>query len=151
MNFRSIEPFGLLDSNLNLIEHKTYNIFGESKEITFTLAGYGVDDITNAQERAYNEFLGNSLDYITLIEGALFNYYILNREKIYQDLPYDEMVPHVQIVFDLKKVFDWGQLYFLPNGDIVFMFEATFEPELGIGVLIVDKYVKTINVQEYFI
>lgn len=72
MNFQSIEPFGLLDFNLNLIEYKTYNIFGESKEITFTLAGYGVDDIINAQERAYNEFLGNSLDYITLIEGALF-------------------------------------------------------------------------------
>lgn len=151
MGLQSIEPFGFMDSNLNLIEHKKYIIFGESKEITFTLAGYEANDITNAQERAYNEFIDNSLDYITLIEESLFNYYKLNRAKIYQDLPDDGMVPYVQMVSDLRKVFDWDQLYFLPNGEIVFMFEATFEPELGIGVLIVDKCVKTINAQEYFI
>ncbi|WP_151827635.1 DUF6985 domain-containing protein [Acinetobacter oleivorans] len=151
MSLQSIEPFGFMDSKLNLIEHKKYIIFGESKEITFTLAGYGVEDITNAQERAYNEFIDNSLDYITLIEGALFDYYKLNRDKIYQDLPDEEMVPYVQMVSDLRNVFDWDQLYFLPDGEIVFMFEATFEPEMGIGVLIGDKCVKSINVQEYFI
>lgn len=151
MSLQSIEPFGFLDSNLNLIEHKKYTIFGELKDITFTLAGYEISDITNAQEQAYNEFITNSLEYIRLIEIALFNYYILNRDKIYQDLPDDIMVPYVKIVSDLRKVFDWNQVYFLPSGEIVFMFEATFEPEMGIGALIVDKCVKSINFQEYFI
>lgn len=77
MGLQSIEPFGFMDSNLNLIEHKKYIIFGESKEITFTFAGYEANDITNAQERAYNEFIDNSLDYITLIELKYIKIYLM--------------------------------------------------------------------------
>lgn len=148
---QSIEPFGFLDSNLNLTQPKSFCIWGAIKEITFTLSGYEISDITEQQKQAYNEFIANPIEYIKIIETSLFDYYVLNRDEIYKDLLDDKMAPCIKIPSDLRIIFDWNQLYFLPNKGIVFMFEVSFEPEMGIGVLMADKEVQCIDVQAHFI
>lgn len=116
-------------------------IFGLEKEITLVIQTFDNDDITNNQRQTFDDFEKNKQRIISDVENEVLNYYRDNFESKASN------ASDVAGLVDLLKI----KIMYSEAGEdqeIGFIFSASFDPELGVGVLISNGKVEDVDVQD---
>ena len=117
------------------------------------------DPISQVQRAAFREFDSNKALICQRVEQALFDFYAENIERYRACFHPDEVdvkAPELSTADGLREllVLRCVKVMFNFDGDgrdIGFVFDATFDPELGIGVLVTNGFVSTVDVQDFLL
>ncbi|QZP21474.1 DUF6985 domain-containing protein [Pseudomonas sp. DR208] len=131
-------------------------IFGRLCEVELIVQTFDGDSISDIQRLAFREFSSNKAVVSLAVEKAIFSYYICRSEEYRESFDADEVdikapnahaVDHMRDLVTLKCIkvlspFDAGMR------QIGFIFDANFDPQLGLGVLVTDGSVETVDTQD---
>lgn len=131
----------------NLFWRRLYptEIFGKQINIQLVVDSYDDNDdgsdITTNQREAFLNFEKNKKDIIEEIEQAVLSYYkkITNNQMV----SFENIREMVNLKY-LKVIYtEIGE-----DRELGFIFDASFDPELGIGVLVSNERVVEVGVQD---
>ena len=131
----------------NLFWRRLYltEIFGKQINIQLVVDSYGDNDdgsdITTNQREAFLNFEKNKKDIIEEIEQAVLSYYkkITNNQMVsFEDIREMVNLKYLKVIYT-----EIGE-----DRELGFIFDASFDPELGIGVLVSNERVVEVGVQD---
>ena len=131
----------------NLFWRRLYptEIFGKQINIQLVVDSYVDNDggrhITTNQREAFLNFEKNKKDIIEEIEQAVLSYYkkITNNQMVsFEDIREMVNLKYLKVIYT-----EIGE-----DRELGFIFDASFDPELGIGVLVSNERVVEVGVQD---
>ena len=131
----------------NLFWRRLYltEIFGKQINIQLVVDSYDDNDdgsdITTNQREAFLNFEKNKKDIIEEIEQAVLSYYkkITNNQMVsFEDIREMVNLKYLKVIYT-----EIGE-----DRELGFIFDASFDPELGVGVLISNERVVDVGVQD---
>ena len=131
----------------NLFWRRLYltEIFGKQINIQLVVDSYDDaddgSDITTNQREAFLNFEKNKKDIIEEIEQAVLSYYkkITNNQMVsFEDIREMVNLKYLKVIYT-----EIGE-----DRELGFIFDASFDPELGIGVLVSNERVVEVGVQD---
>ncbi len=131
----------------NLFWRRLYltEIFGKQINIQLVVDSYDDNDdgsdITTNQREAFLNFEKNKKDIIEEIEQAVLSYYkkITNNQMVsFEDIREMVNLKYLKVIYT-----EIGE-----DRELGFIFDASFDPELGIGVLVSNERVVEVGVQD---
>lgn len=131
-------------------------IFGNRYEVPLVVQTFDGEPISETQRLAFREFDSNKNAVSLLVEEAVFNYYLGRLEEYRACFDGDEVdtkAPRVHAVDDMRDLVSLKcvkVMYAFNAGahEIGFIFDAVFDPQLGLGVLVTNGAVGTVDVQD---
>jgi uncharacterized protein YdbL (DUF1318 family) len=131
----------------NLFWRRLYltEIFGKQINIQLVVDSYDDaddgSDITTNQREAFLNFEKNKKDIIEEIEQAVLSYYkkITNNQMVsFEDIREMVNLKYLKVIYtEIEE-----------DRELGFIFDASFDPELGIGVLVSNERVVEVGVQD---
>ena len=140
-----------------MLWRRNYQVPFLTTERAVVLVVYGEDDadFEDAQYEAFKEFEANSNVILEEVEKALFEYYSSlfagNREKFESQA--DEMSPMISKreelddLVSLKKIIVM-ESFDTESGEIGFVLDAIWNPELGVGIKVVNGKVEAVGTRD---
>ncbi len=133
--------------------------FAEAFNVELVVQTFDDDPISPVQRAAFREFESNKELICQRVEQALFAFYTENIERYRECFSPDEVnvkAPKVETVSGLRDLLVLRCVKVMFNfesdeRDIGFVFDPTFDPELGIGVLVTNSLVSTVDVQDFLL
>ena len=131
----------------NLFWRRLYptEIFGKQINIQLVVDSYydndDGSDITTNQQEAFLNFEKNKKDIIEEIEQAVLSYYkkITNNQMVsFEDIREMVNLKYLKVIYT-----EIGE-----DRELGFIFDSSFDPELGIGVLVSNERVVEVGVQD---
>lgn len=134
-------------------------LFAEVVNAELVVQTFDDDPISPVQRAAFREFESNKELICQRVEQALFAFYSENIERYRECLSPDEVnvkAPKIETIRGLqdllvlscvKVMFNFGG----DQRDIGFVFDATFDPELGVGVLVTNSFVNSVDAQDFLL
>ena len=133
--------FGELEFDLFWSRPYLFEIFGQTQKVELVVQTFDDDEITDNQRQTFNDLEKNKAKVASDIQVAVFEYYKENFESSVSS------ISEVAGLVDLKKVkimhSDDGE-----DREVGFIFNADFDPELGVGVLVTNGEVEEVDVQD---
>ena len=136
---------GLIYENLFWRRLYLTEIFGKQINIQLVVDSYDDNDdgsdITTNQREAFLNFEKNKKDIIEEIEQAVLSYYkkITNNQMVsFEDIREMVNLKYLKVIYT-----EIGE-----DRELGFIFDASFDPELGIGVLVSNERVVEVGVQD---
>jgi hypothetical protein len=131
-------------------------IFGCHYEVPLVVQTFDGDSISQTQRLAFREFDSNKIAISLLIEKAVFNYYLGRVEECRGCFDAEEVdikAPRVHAVDDMRglvslKCVKVMSAFNARAREIGFIFDATFDPQLGLGVLVTNGSVEAVDTQD---
>jgi hypothetical protein len=142
--------FGLLRFDYTGYRSYALDLFGGPTETLLRVEADGPDDITDGQRRAFVAFREHEAAIVSQVVLALSGY--LRAEDAHSDAAGG--APPVDLEDRACRPTLWLRHFcflYSSSGDrrIGFVFEGGPDPELGIGVLVVDEVVKQAGAQDF--
>ena len=131
-------------------------IFGRSYKVELVVQTFDGASISEDQRVAFRELNLNKATISLAIEKAVFNYYLSRVEEYREGFDADEAeikVPKVHTVYDMRELVSLRCIKVMSPFDvglrqIGFIFDATFDPQLGLGVLVTNGFVEAVDTQD---
>ena len=141
----------------DVLWRRDYQVPFLRKERAVVLVVDGDDDadFEDAQYEAFKEFEANSNAILEEVEKALFEYYSSicteNREKFGSQA--DELSPVISKREELEGLVSFKQIIIMESFDtqsreIGFVLDAIWNPELGVGIKVVNGKVESVGTQD---
>lgn len=127
----------------------------KEREVVLVITGDDDADFEIAQYEAFTEFEANRLTIVEAVEEALFKYYFSicteNREKFGSQA--DELSPVISKREELEDLVSLKQIIVMESFDtesreIGFVLDAIWNPELGVGIKVVNGKVEAVGTQD---
>jgi len=133
---------------------ETVRLFERNYDATLCFEGEG-DHLDEIQRRSYVVFREEEAALLGRVERGMFEYY----ERIAPEVRHrlgdaaDELAPTVASVQDLGGLVTLRSVLFPVDSrstgrSVCFLFDCTWDPELGVGVRVVDGEVEEIGTQD---
>ncbi|MEH6351071.1 DUF6985 domain-containing protein [Pseudomonas sp. 3JA] len=131
-------------------------IFGRSYEVELVVQIFDGASIAENQRVAFREFNLNKATVASAVEEAVFNYYLCRVEEYREGFDADEAdikAPKIHAVDDMQYLVSLRCIKMMSPFDvglrqIGFIFDATFDPQLGLGVLVTNGSVEAVDTQD---
>ncbi|MBA1377712.1 DUF6985 domain-containing protein [Pseudomonas brassicacearum] len=131
-------------------------IFGNRYEVPLVVQTFDGEPISETQRLAFREFDSNKNAVSLLVEEAVFNYYLGRLEDYRACFDGDEVdtkAPRVHAVDDMRdlvslKCVKVMSAFNAGAREIGFIFDAVFDPQLGLGVLVTNGSVEAVDTQD---
>ena len=132
------------------------NIFGKDIETILQVQTFDNEPISDLQRTAYLNFESRKREIVQNIETAIFEYYVNNSDSFRAALDHDDKNIKAPIIYqpmelgillDLKAV----KLMSSDRREVGFIFNASFDSELGVGVLVVEEMEIEVDVQDFIL
>lgn len=131
-------------------------LFGRSFEVELVVQTFDGDPFSESQRLAYREFELNKSSIGLQVEQAVFNYYSDRLEEFRACFDADEVdfkAPRVRAVRDMEGLVTLRRVKVMSAFDtdvrqIGFIFDALFDLQLGVGVLVTNGVVDAVDVQD---
>lgn len=129
---------------------------GRRFEVELVFQTFDDAPISEAQRLAYREFNLNKDSIFSLVEEAIFDYYLGRLEEYRECFDIDEVdvkAPRVCAVDDMQGLISLKRIKVMSAFEagvrqIGFIFDAVFDPQLGIGVLVTNGSVEAVDTQD---
>lgn len=117
------------------------DIFGRRRDVVLIVQTFGDHEISDNQRDTFEDFEKNKVKIISDVENDVFNYCK------------DSFDPAANAVSDVAGLVDLLKIKIMSTDvgedrEIGFIFGASFDPELGVGVLVSNGKVKDVDVQD---
>ncbi len=130
--------------------------FGSRFEVELVVQTFDAAPISETQRLAFREFNLNKASISSLVEEAVFSYYLDRLEEYRECFDADEVdakAPRVRAVDDMQGLVSLRRIKVISAFDagarqIGFIFDATFDPQLGLGVLVTNGSVEAVDTQD---
>lgn len=134
-------------------------LYGEPLLVTLVIQTFDDDPITETQRLAFREFNSHKVSIGRAVEAAVFDHYCAHLEAYRNGFDANEVdtkAPVISQPCDLRNLVSLTEIKVMSAFDnetrqIGFIFDATFDPELGLGVLVVDGRVTEVDVQDFLL
>lgn len=134
-------------------------IFGSVRKVELVIQVFDEDSISEVQRLAFREFDLNKNSVSMAVEKAVFSYYFRRVKEYREGFDADEVTikaPKVHAVDDMRDLVSLRCIKVMSPLDsgsrqIGFFFDATFDPQLGLGVLVTNGSVKTVDTQDFLL
>ncbi|MCF7531654.1 DUF6985 domain-containing protein [Pseudomonas petrae] len=134
-------------------------IFGSLRKVELVIQVFDEDSIAEVQRLAFREFDLNKNSVSMALEKAVFSYYFRRVEEYREGFDADEAnikAPKAQAVDDMRDLVSLRCIKVMSPFDsgsrqIGFIFDATFDPQLGLGVLVTNGSVETVDTQDFLL
>ncbi|WP_434672564.1 DUF6985 domain-containing protein [Pseudomonas sp. R1-15] len=131
-------------------------IFGSRCEVELVVQTFDAAPISESQRLAFREFNLNKISISLLVEDAVFNYYLNRLEEYRESFGAAEVganAPKVYAVDDMQDLVSLKRIKVMSAFDaearqIGFIFDAKFDPQLGLGVLVTNCSVEAVDTQD---
>lgn len=131
-------------------------IFGRRCEVELVVQTFDAAPISENQRFAFREFNLNKALISSLVEEAVFSYYLNRLEEYRECFDVDEVdtkAPRVCAVDEMQNLVSLRSVKVMSAFDagehqIGFIFDAIFDPQLGLGVLVTNCSVETVDTQD---
>ncbi|WP_223470275.1 MULTISPECIES: DUF6985 domain-containing protein [unclassified Pseudomonas] len=131
-------------------------IFGRAYEVMLVVQTFDGASISEDQRLAFREFNLNKTAISSDVEKAVFGYYLCRVDEYRESFDADEAeikAPKVNAIDDMQDLVSLRCIKVMSPFDagsrqIGFIFDATFDPQLGLGVLITNGSVETVDTQD---
>ncbi|ROM55879.1 hypothetical protein BK648_05970 [Pseudomonas poae] len=131
-------------------------IFGSLHKVELVVQTFDGASISETQRLAFREFNLNKSNISLAVEEAVLNYYLCRVEEYREGFDADEAdinAPKVHAVDDMRDLVSLRCIKVMSPFDagarqIGFIFDATFDPQLGLGVLVTNGSVETVDTQD---
>lgn len=131
------------EMQFNMFWHRPYKIciFASEKSTTLVVQTFDDDEITDSQRLTFEYFERNQQRIIAEVERGILIYY---------KSTFNSKVSTVSEVSSLVELLAIKIMYSNVDDiqEIGFVFDASFDPELGIGVLVANGKVQAVDVQD---
>ncbi|MET1257217.1 DUF6985 domain-containing protein [Aliikangiella maris] len=119
------------------------DFFNDSGSVELIIQTFDDDEITDNQRDTFTQFEANKDKIFRDVEEALFEYY----NESFRDTGLMKEAADLKNVINLRKVkimsTDDGE-----DRELGFIFDASFDPELGVGVLVTNETEIEVDVQD---
>ena len=143
--------------NYDVLWRRNYQLpfLRKEREIILVIAGDDDADFEDAQYEAFKEFEANRLEIVEEVEEALFKYYLSicteNREKFGSQA--DELSPVISKREELDDLVSLKKIIVMESFDtesreMGFVLDAIWNPELGVGIKVVNGKVEAVGTQD---
>jgi len=130
--------------------------FGSVYEVELVVQTFDDAPISEIQRLAFREFNLNKAAFSAAVEEAVFNYYRCNVDGYREGFDDDEVdirSPNVHAVNDMRNLVSLKFIKVMSPFDaearqIGFIFDAAFDPQLGLGVLVTNGLVEAVDTQD---
>lgn len=130
--------------------------FGRLCEVELIVQTFDGDPIADIQRLAFREFNSNKTSISLAVEKAIFNYYLCRIDEYREGFDADEVdikAPKVYAIDGMRDLVSLRCIKVMSPFDagarqIGFIFDATFDPQLGLGVLVTNGSVETVDTQD---
>lgn len=112
-------------------------IFDCKKLVPLVIQTFDNESISNKQRDTFLEFERNKSSIISSIEIAILTYYKENFDA--------------NVVEDITALVNLLRIKIMSSDDmreLGFIFDASFDPELGVGVLLINESIEEVDVQD---
>ncbi len=131
-------------------------IFGSLYEVELIVQTFDGASISDIQRLAFREFNSNKAAVSLAVEKAIFSYYLCKVEEYREGFDADEVdikAPNVHAIDNMRDLVSLRCIKVMSPFDagmrqIGFIFDATFDPQLGLGVLVTNGSVETVDTQD---
>ncbi len=131
-------------------------IFGRAYEVTLVVQTFDGASISEDQRLAFREFNLNKSIVCSDVEEAVFGYYLCKVDEYRETFDADEVelkAPKVNAIDDMQDLVSLRCIKVMSPFDagsrqIGFIFDVTFDPQLGLGVLVTNGSVETVDTQD---
>lgn len=131
-------------------------IFGSLYEVELIVQTFDGSSISDIQRLAFREFNSNKAAVSLAIEKAIFSYYLCRVEEYREGFDVDEVdikAPKIHAIDSMRDLVSLRSIKVMsPFGagvrQIGFIFDATFDPQLGLGVLVTNGFVEAVDTQD---
>ena len=149
------EIFGVLTLDYTWRKDYVLDMFGVRVSTLIRVEADAKDSITDNQRRAFLAYLEDEKRIVLDVETAVLNYYQSNVQSFranFGDDVRDVNSPVSVNLSSFSRLLSLRHICFLYSGDadrkVGFVFDARFDPEMGVGVLIVNEVVEQVSVQD---
>lgn len=114
-------------------------VFGRKYLVPLIVQTFDDDGISDNQREAFLEFEKNKSSIISSMEMAILAYYKEN------------FSPNANTIEDVSTLVELLKIKILSSDDmreLGFIFNASFDPELGVGVFVVNENIEEVDVQD---
>lgn len=136
---------------------KNYSIpfLGKERDVVLVIDGDEDADFEESQYIAFDEFNLHKESIVREVESAVFKHYMSvcgeNRQRFGEQA--DELSPEISSSLELEKIVKLKQVVVMESFDlddrkIGFLFDALWEPELGVGVIVTNGSVFEVGTQD---
>lgn len=130
--------------------------WGRRFEVELVVQTFDDAPISETQRLAYREFNLKTDSIFSLVERAIFNYYLGRLEEYRECFDIDEVdvkAPRVCAIDDMQGLISLKRIKVMSAFEagvrqIGFIFDAVFDPQLGIGVLVTNGSVEAVDTQD---
>nr|WP_298165078.1 hypothetical protein [uncultured Pseudomonas sp.] len=131
-------------------------LFGERSRVELIVQTFDDDPISENQRLAFREFESNKESICSMVEQAVLSYYC-DRVDEYRDCfdadEVDAKAPRVDTVDGLRNLVFLRRIKVMSAFDarehqIGFIFDTTFDAQLGLGVLVTNGVVEAVDTQD---
>jgi hypothetical protein len=130
--------------------------FGESYRVELVIQTFDDEPIAESQRIAFREFKSNKESICSCVEEAVFSHYSEMIDQYRSCFGVDEVdskAPRVKSVNDMHGLVSLRRIKVMSAFDIAehqigFVFDATFDPQLGLGVLVTNGSVEAVDTQD---
>jgi hypothetical protein len=151
--------FGSLELDYCWYKNEAIHIFGMDYFTPIRVAADQQDEITENQREAYKEYCKEKKMIIEKVENAVYTYYLDNVTAMRSNSlenKRDLCVPIQPSMIEFSRLISLDYIRFLYSKNtsvrkIGFVFDAKFDPELGVGVLVVNGQISEVSVQDIVI
>jgi hypothetical protein len=134
-------------------------LFGEVLKVELIVQTFDDDPISDIQRVTFQEFESNKRSICHQVEQAVFDFYRKNIEsyrECFDREKADVVAPEISSIGDLRELVSLRSIKVMTvfEGDerqIGFVFDATFDPELGVGVLLTNGCVEAVETQDFLL
>ena len=134
-------------------------LFGEVLEVELIVQTFDDDRISEDQRAAYREFESSKKAICQQVEQAVFDFYTANVESYRECFDSEEVdvkapiIDSIDGLRDLVTLINVKVMFAFEDGarQIGFVFDATFDPELGVGVLVTNGLVEAVETQDFLL
>ncbi|MGK9416192.1 DUF6985 domain-containing protein [Pseudomonas cedrina] len=131
-------------------------LFGRLCEVELVVQTFDGSSISDIQRLAFREFNSNKAAVSLAIEKAIFSYYLCRIAEYREGFDADEVdikAPKIHAIDSMRDLVSLRCIKVMSPFDtevrqIGFIFDATFDPQLGLGVLVTNGFVETVDTQD---
>ncbi|UZE24511.1 hypothetical protein LOY67_03600 [Pseudomonas sp. B21-056] len=131
-------------------------IFGSVCEVELVVQTFDNASISEIQRLAFREFNLHKAAISSMVEKAVFDYYLCRVEEYRECFDADEVdinAPKVHAISEMRDLISLRCIKIMSPFDagarqIGFIFDAMFDPQLGLGVLVTNGAVEAVDTQD---
>ncbi|WDG79713.1 hypothetical protein PUP68_09050 [Pseudomonas chlororaphis] len=150
------ELFGRLEFDGVWSRPYEIEIFNRKVNVVLIVQTFDDDPVSNNQRMTFLEFAGSQKSIIERVEVAALNYYLSKVEDYRACFDRDEVerkAPKTCDVFGFGELVELKQIKIMytdegRDREVGFVFDAVFDEQLGVGVLVSNGVVIDVDVQD---